>query len=110
MRLSDIKGEKTLDIMADILELADSLMEDEHAKSLMSEIKKAKGSEDASVKALSKHAPAILRNEKYRKPIVSILASIAGVSYEEYAENGNVLGDVIELLTQDDDLACFLAS
>lgn len=105
MKLSDIKGERSLDIIADAMELAEMVGDDDRFTAFVEEMKANK---DDAVHVMCKHVPSILRDERYKKRIVSILATAAGVPVEEYAESGPVVADLLELLTSDAESLGFL--
>lgn len=111
MKLSDIRGEKALDIMADAMELADAMADDGRVKALMDDLVAAKG-EDGKVRdgwrIFCKHFPAIFRDPEYKDRIMSIMAAASGVTVEEYAAEGPLLQDLFELLTSDAESLGFL--
>lgn len=110
MRLSDIKGEKSLDVMADAMELAELIADDKRFKALMDDMKAAQGEEQQGElwRVFCRHLPQILRDERYKSRIVSILAAASGVTVEEYAADGPILFDCFELLTSDAESLGFL--
>lgn len=113
MKLSDIKGEKALDIMADAMELAELVGCDARFKALMDDMRAARDEDGESVgsatwKAFCRNLPPILRDQRYKDRIVSILAAASGVTAEEYAVEGPVLADLFELLTSDSESLGFL--
>lgn len=73
MKLSDFKGEKALDVLADILEPAVELMTDKEIIALFRSGKKAKAVSTA------------IKNHK--KAVISILAATEGVDPEDYQPN-----------------------
>lgn len=104
MKLSDIKGERTFDVIADVIGPISSIAEDENAMELF----KAKDVPDGMTpqqffaKRVKKSAPALLRDHK--QDVIAILAAIDGVTPEEYAETLNLaklLGDMVELMTDE---------
>lgn len=107
MKLSDIKGEKALDIMADAMELAEMAHGDGRVRALAEELG---ATEDRSEtwRVFCKHVPALLRDQGYKARIVSIMAAAAGMEPEEYAAEGPMLQDVFELLTSDAESLGFL--
>lgn len=111
MRLSDIKGENALDIMADAMELAETIADDDRMKALKDDLVAAKG-EDGKVRdswrIFCKHFPAIFRDPEYKERIISIMAAASGVTAEEYAAEGPLLQDLFELLTSDAESLGFL--
>ena len=96
MKLSEIKGEAALDVLADIIEPASEIMSDPKVKDLL-------GSENkgAIVKFLIKN---------HKKSIIEILAAIDGVPVEEY--NVSVLTLPIKLveILNDQELINFFTS
>ena len=112
MRLSDVKGEKTLDIMADAMELAAAIGDDERFAEFISALKAEVGDDgkvgDGAWRVFCKHVPPILRDKRYARGITSIMAAAAGVTYEEYAAEGPLLQDLFELLSSDAEALGFL--
>lgn len=109
MRLSEVKGERTLDVMAAIVEPCANIVQD-------SEVRKAmvagKGKDKTTVAAerLKKVVPLIA--VKHRSDALAILSSIEGVTSEEYVAEltmPKLLSDVYELVTDEAFLA-FLPS
>lgn len=102
MRLSDIKGERTLDVLADIIEPIANIAEDENTAKLF---KREKLPEGMSAKKYlldraKKSAPALLKSHK--SDIIAIFAAIEGTSAEDYAESLNpikLINDLVELLS-----------
>ena len=107
MRISDIKGERSLDFIADAMELVEKMSEDGRLDGIIDAIQKSGEDSDAALRALCAKLPPVIRD--YKAEVISLMASAAGVSREEYAENGEVLKDIIELLTSDLDTLAFLA-
>lgn len=112
MRLSDIKGARVLDVLADIAEPAIAIASDREAMAFFTGIKPAEGqtAEDAFAQRMREGAPALLKG--HRDEVLRILAALDGVTPEEYEEGmtlASVLVDLVELLT-DKDFAGFLSS
>lgn len=112
MKLSDIKGQASLDIMADAMELAEMVGDDPRFKALADDLrasaKDGEADDVAAARAICKHLPAILRDKGYQERIVSIFAAASGVPRDEYARDGAVLMDAIELFTSDAESLGFL--
>lgn len=107
MKLSDIKGERSLDIMADAMELAEMVGDDPRFAAFMEDMKSVK--EDGKAwRVFCKHLPAILRDGRYKDRIISILAAASDMEPSEYAEEGPVLSDLFELVTSDAESLGFL--
>lgn len=106
MKLSDIKGERVFDVIADIIDPIANIAEDEEFKAIFKKVtppkdvdKKAFAMQIAA-KRLKKYAPALLRSHK--GDVITIMASIEGVSPTEYAESLNLaklMTDAAELVT-----------
>lgn len=109
MKLSDIRGERALDIMADAMELAELIGGDERFEAMRDDLKSHDGDRDEAWRVLCRHLPAIIRDERYKERIISVLAAASGVTVEEYSENGEILLDLFELFTTDYEALGFLA-
>ena len=110
MKLSDIKGERTFDVIADLIEPIANIAEDKAAMGLFDR-KKPDGMtpEEFAISKAKKGAPALIRDHK--NDLISIFSTIKGVSEEEYVEGlslGSLLKDLYELMT-DEDLLGFLS-
>lgn len=89
MSLSDIKGERTFEVLADILEPALALAQDSEVAELFQPVKSAdvpKGmtAEAYQVQRSAKCLPLMLR--KHKAELIAILSSIEGTPKEEYIE------------------------
>lgn len=96
MRLSEVKGEAALDLLADIIEPATEIMSDPKVKDLV----KAKN-KGAIVKTLIKN---------HKKSIIEILATIDGVPVDEYDVNVFTLPIKLLELFNDPELVSFFTS
>ena len=104
MRLSNIKGERVFDVIADLIDPVANIAQDETASALF---KREKLPEGMTAKAfLLKRArtaiPALLKGHK--GDIISILATIEGSSAEKYKEDlslAKLMKDATELLTDE---------
>lgn len=102
MRLSDVKGERCLEVVADVIEPISNIANDP-------DFKKAVKSGGSQAAMLAKAAPTLIKGHK--DDIVAILAAVEGVSPAEYAEGMTMAGllkDAYELLT-DEELLGFLS-
>lgn len=104
MRLSDIKGERTLDVIADIIDPIANIAEDETASALFKREKLPQGmtANQFLIQRARKAVPALLKGHK--KDIIAILAAIDGTTPEEYTGALNLVRltkDCVELLTDD---------
>lgn len=112
MRLSDVKGARVLDVLAEIADPAINIVTDKDATALFTGIKPKKGQtqHEAFAERMRKGVPALLRS--HRDDVVRILAALDGVDAKEYEESmtlASVMEDLLELLT-DQEFASFLSS
>lgn len=104
MRLSDIKGDRVFDVIADIIDPIANIAEDPAAMSLF-RVGKVPEGEDPRVflvNKIRKSLPALLKGHK--SDLVAILASIQGVTGEEYTASltlAKLVADCIELFNDD---------
>lgn len=104
MKLSDIRGERTLEVIADLIEPIAVIAEDEEAIAFFKPQKPKKGQtpKQAFAERVRKGAPALLKGHK--EEITVILATIKGVPRDEYLEQltlAQLIGDMVELLTDE---------
>ena len=80
MKLSDIKGERTLELMSDLIEPVTSIASDKKVSSLL-----VRSNDEDEVKdGLKNVAREVLRS--HRSDVIEILAALEGVDAKEYAE------------------------
>lgn len=100
MKLSDIKGERVFDVVADMIEPVANIASDKEAMGL---IKNFHGKDRKELLARAKEiAPKILKGHK--RDFVTIFAALEGVSTKEYLAKLNMpklITDLIELLTDE---------
>lgn len=113
MKLSDVKGERTLDVVAEIIEPIANIAEDEAAADLFKREKLPDGitAQKFFIKRAKKAVPALMKNHK--RDLIQILSAIEGVSPEEYAGVLNLpklFKDCIELLTDNSFEALFTST
>lgn len=112
MRLSDVKGERTFEVVADIIEPVYRIAQDEAAVEMLSP-KPCPDGEDPKhfmARRLVAGVPALLRSHK--GDLVAIMAAIEGEDAEEYAASLDLAKLVVSLteLVSDPALMGFLAS
>ena len=112
MKLSEVKGERTFDVIADLIEPIANIAADKNAKALFKREKVPEGmtSNEFFAQRMRKAAPQLLKDHK--DDIIGILSTIAGKTKEEYTATLNLaslLSDLIELLN-DQAFLGFLAS
>ena len=111
MKLSDVRGERTLDVIADLIEPVASIASDPDAAALFRREKAPEGVEakDFFVQRARRSAPKLLRDHK--DDVIAVLSTIEGTDPEEYAESLNLaklLRDLVELMT-DEEFVAFLS-
>lgn len=110
MRLSDIKGERVFDVIADLIEPVARIAEDKEAAKLFRREKLSKGETamGALLKRIRTSVPLLLRNHK--NELIEIMAALEGVPKEAYAEALSVpklIADIFGLLNDNELLSFF---
>lgn len=104
MKLSDVKGERTFDVIAGLIEPVSNIAADPNTAELF---KKTKKPEELTknqflLHRAKKFAPNLLKEHK--QDVITILSLIKGIEYDEYLKQVNLvtlLNDLIELLTDE---------
>lgn len=112
MKLSDVKGDRTLDVVADLIEPIANIAQDKDVSEMFKREVVPDGMEAREFFAarMRKGMPALLKGHK--NDIIAILATIEGVSPDEYAASLNlakIIKDFTELVT-DEAFLGFLSS
>lgn len=103
MRLSDVKGDRVIDVIADIIEPVANIGMDENITAIFKKVDKipeGMSNVQFTLDRVRKFAPALLR--KHKQDAIIILSTIAGVSQEEYTKKLTLTGlinDLTELFT-----------
>lgn len=113
MRLSDIKGERTLDVVADIIDPIANIAEDEVASNLFRREKLPGGMTKKAflLQRARKAVPALLKGHK--SDIISILSTIEGTTAEKYTASLNLVKltkDAIDLITDEAFMTLFISA
>lgn len=113
MKLSDIKGERTMEVIADLIVPVSNIAQDEMAKELFEKRDCPEGmtSKEFVIERIKKAAPTLLKT--HRQDLIDILATIKGVSATEYAEQmnmANLLGDLLELFSDQEFIGFFTSA
>lgn len=111
MKLSKIKGDRVFDVIADIIGPITEIAADENASKLFM---REKCPEDMTpyqvfLQRMKACMPPLVRDHK--EAFETILASIEGVSVDEYVKSltlGKLLADVIDLVSDEDFVAFFV--
>lgn len=112
MKLSEIKGERTLEVIADIIAPIANIAEDEAASELFRREKLPEGmtAKKFLLKRARKAVPALLKGHK--ADIIAILSTIEGTSPEDYTGALNMVKlfkDCADLLTDEAFTALFIS-
>ena len=104
MRLSDIKGERVFDVVADIIDPISNIAEDEQAAALFKREKLPEGmtAKKFLAQRAKKALPALLNGHK--RDIITILSAIEGSSADDYKRRLDLvklMRDATELLTDE---------
>lgn len=113
MKLSDIKGDRTLEVIAEIIDPIANIAEDEEASAIFKREKLPEGmsANKFLLKRARKSLPVLLKGHK--SDIIAILSAIEGVSAEEYAGTLNLVKltkDCIDLLTDEVFMQLFISA
>ena len=113
MKLSDIKGERTLDVIADIIDPIANIAEDEEASNLFRKERLPEGMTKKSflLQRARKAFPALLKGHK--GDIIAILSAIEGTTAEEYTASLNLVKltkDAIELISDEAFMTLFISA
>lgn len=111
MKLSDIKGERVFDVIAEVTDPLYRIASDEAVIGAFQGAAQASGADGKTdyAKALRGIVPVLLKT--HRDDLVAILSAVNGVTAEEYLEGltmPKLFGDVYDVLT-DEELLGFLA-
>lgn len=104
MRLSNVKGERTFDVIADLIDPIYNIAMDPEAAVMFKREKLPEGMTTKEFMAgkIRKSLPTLLKTHK--EDLVTILAAIEGVTpkqYEKKLNMGVLVRDVIDLLSDD---------
>lgn len=112
MKLSDIKGDRVLDVIADIIDPIANIVQDKDVAAMFERkaVPEGMDARDFFAKRMRKGMPVLLKGHK--ADIIAIMAAIEGVTPEQYAASldfPKLFTDVMELVT-DDAFLDFLSS
>lgn len=112
MRLSDIKGDRVLDVIADIIDPIANMVQDKDVAAMFERKAVPEGidARDFFAERMRKGMPVLLKGHK--ADIIAIMATIEGVTPEQYAASldfPKLFTDVMELVT-DEAFLDFLSS
>lgn len=113
MRLSDVKGDRAFDVIADIIDPICNIASDDNAVELFKRERLPEG-EDVKqylLKRAKKAVPALLRGHK--DDLIAILSSVGGVDPAEYRRTlsmPSLIKDCMEMLTDEDLIVLFTSA
>ena len=112
MKLSDIKGDRVLDVIADIIDPIANMVQDKDVAAMFERkaVPDGMDARDFFAERMCKGMPVLLKGHK--ADIIAIMAAIDGVTPEQYAESldfTKLFTDVMELVT-DNAFLDFLSS
>lgn len=112
MKLSDIKGDRVLDVIADVIDPIANMVQDKDVAAMFKREAVPEGMEarDFFAGRMRKGLPVLLKGHK--ADIIAIMAAIEGVTPGQYAESldlPKLFTDAMELIT-DDAFLDFLSS
>lgn len=108
MKLSEIKGDRCFEVIADLVTPVANIAQDKEAADLFKRKKTPKGKTATQflIDRVKAGMPSLLKSHK--QDLVAIMATLNNVTPEEYLESLNMaklVGDILELLTDDEFLA-----
>lgn len=112
MKLSDIKGDRVLDVIADIIDPIANMAQDKDVAAMFKReaVPEGMDARDFFAKRMCKGLPVLFKGHK--ADIIAIMAAIEGVTPEQYTASldfPKLFTDVMELVT-DNALLDFLSS
>lgn len=113
MKLSDIRGERTLDVIASIIEPLISIAQDKEATEFLHvrELKPEENANTVAMERISKCVPLLL--SRHKNEVCEILASLEGVPYYTYVEKLNIAKlakDCIDILSDTEFFELFMSA
>lgn len=107
MRLSDFRGKRGAKAMAGLMRLAEKVAGDPSVERLF---EAAKSGGDADMLAAVAGLAPLLEDDEILDGAVSVIAEIRGEDAEVVAEDGDIVGEFIELFTSDVSVPGFFGS
>ena len=113
MKLSEIKGERVFDVIAELIVPIANIAADPDASRLFKKERPPKGQDakDFLIDKVKKSGPVLMK--KHKKDVVTILSAIEGVSKKEYSESltmAKLITDVVELLNDELFISVFISA
>ena len=113
MKLSEVKGERTLEVIAELIDPIANIAANPAAKALFEKQVLPQGMEkrEFAVQRLRKGVPSLLKDNK--ADVIAILAAIEGVTQEEYTASLNLaklISDAADLISDEAFAAFFISA
>lgn len=113
MKLSDVRGDRVFDVIADIIDPISNIAADKEAMELFKKKTVPEGMEAKAflMERLKKSLPLLLKDHK--KDLIAILSIIEGCTAEEYAEKltlSTLFRDVADLLNDKAFMELFISA
>lgn len=112
MKLSEIKGEKTLDVIAELIEPVANIVRDKDIDIFQRvELPEGEDAKAFTAERLIKGVPQLLKNHK--RDLITILAAVQCVEREEYAAQLNLaklFKDATEILKDEEFIELFISA
>lgn len=109
MKLSDIKGDRSIEVLADLIEPVCNIAADESITLFRrAELPEGMTPKEFAFKRIKEQIPALLKNHK--TDICQVFSILKGVTLEEYLEALNMAAlmfDITELVSDDEFLGFF---
>lgn len=103
MKLSEIRGERVFDVIADLVEpVSDVAMDEKAMKLFKGEKKKGESNKAYTLRNMKAGLPYLLKT--YKRQLMQIFAALEGVPAEEYAEKTNLFTltkSILEMLNDE---------
>lgn len=111
MKLSDIKGDAVLDVLAEVIVPVTNIAMDEDAAAIFKKAELPKGETRTmfALKRIQKHIPVLIKNHK--EDLIKIMALISGQTEEEYKESltmASFVKDLTELMSDEEFVRLFI--
>lgn len=110
MKLSEIKGERVMDVIADLIAPISAIAEDKEASDLFVKRTPPEGMDAKKfvMERAKKSVPKLMKSHK--RELITILSTIEGTPYNEYLEKmtmPKLITDVLDILTDETFLQLF---
>lgn len=97
MKLAEIKGERALDVIAEIMEPIGNIATDKNSANVIAQLR----NKETRFEVLKGNLPSLIKNHK--KDLITILALLDNVSYKEYKEKMSLFSLAKDLFSLVDD-------